>query len=187
MKLLTLKKSFPLKYSTYSKRSEKSLFFGYVSPLAPFFIYKLSLTLMLPLMSWKNIIKWEINWLFFALNSFHLSSSNGVPFIYYQCVLSAVGWGCCQSPSRCHWLKTVRQKKVAGDICFPERKKNPPHQCKRRRQRQTSAQSCGSHWLALCTKSNSNHFTHNTPTNPKGVHAASLLHSAAVATLQNLM
>lgn len=79
------------------------------------------------------------------------------------------------------------KKKVAGDICFPERKKNPPHQCERRRQRQTSAQSCGSHWLALCTKSNSNHFTHNTPTNPKGVHAASLLHSAAVATLQNLM
>lgn len=22
-----------------------------------------------------------------------------------------MGWGCCQSPSRCHWLRTVRQKK----------------------------------------------------------------------------
>lgn len=79
--------------------------------------------------------------------------------------LAAIGWGPCV-------------KKVAGDICFPEkREKNgrgdPPHQCERRRQRQTSAQSWGSHWLAVCTKSNSNHFTHNTPTNPKGVHAAS--------------
>ena len=56
----------------------------------------------------------------------HFSSSIGIPFIYYQCALSAVGWGCCQSPSRCHWLRTVRQKKkkkVAGDICFPEKKK----------------------------------------------------------------
>lgn len=25
--------------------------------------------------------------------------------------LRGVGWGCCQSPPRCHWLKTVRQKK----------------------------------------------------------------------------
>lgn len=78
---------------------------------------------MLPLMSWKNIIKWEINWLFFALNSFHLSSSNGVPFIYYQCALSAVGWGCCQSPSRCHWLKTVRQKKSSWRHLFPRKEK----------------------------------------------------------------
>lgn len=67
-----------------------------------------------------------------------------------------------------------KKKKVAGDICFPEKKSpHPPHRCERRRQRQTSAQSCGSHWLAVCTKSNSKHFTHNTPTNPKGVHAAS--------------
>lgn len=28
----------------------------------------------------------------------------------FECTLSAVGWGCCQSPSRCHWLRSVRQK-----------------------------------------------------------------------------
>lgn len=79
-------------------------------------------------------------------------------------------------------------KKSSWRHLFPRKeKKKPSPPVQRRRQRQTSAQSCGSHWLALCTKSNSNHFTHNTPTNPKGVHAASLLHSAAVATLQNLM
>lgn len=106
----------------------------------------------------------------------HFSSTTGIPFIYYQSTLSAVGWGCCQSPSRCHWLRTVRQKKSIWRHLFPikkEKNPHPPHRCERRRQRQTSAQSCGSHWLAVCTKSNSNHFTHNTPTNPKGVHAAS--------------
>lgn len=84
--------------------------------------------------------------------------------------LRGVGWGCCQSPPRCHWLKTVRQKKKSYLETFVSHKKkkspHPPHRCER--QRQTSDQS--SHWLALGTKSN---FTHNTAANPKGVHAAS--------------
>lgn len=114
----------------------------------------------------------------------HLSSSTGIQFIYYQCALLCGGMGCCQSPSRCHWLRTVRQKKSIWRHLFPIKKRrgggvegeknpHPPHRCERRRQRQTSAQSCGSHWLALCTKSNSKQCTRNTPTNPEGVHAAS--------------
>lgn len=80
------------------------------------------------------------------------------------------GMGCCHSPSRCHWLRTVRQKSSWRHL-FPREekkgKKNAPHQCETRRRRQTSAQSRGSHWLAVGTKSHSNHLTHNTPTNPK--------------------
>lgn len=49
------------------------------------------------------------------------SSSTGITFIIT--VLPAVGWGCCQSPACCHWLKNCASKKVAGDICFPEKKR----------------------------------------------------------------
>lgn len=52
----------------------------------------------------------------------HFSSSTGIAFIYYQCTLSAVGWGCCQSPSRCHWLRTVRQISSWRHL-FPRKKK----------------------------------------------------------------
>lgn len=76
------------------------------------------------------------------------------------------------------------KKKSSWRHLFPRKKKkkrkknpHPPHRCERRSRRQTSAQSCGSYWLAVCTKSKSNHFTHNTPTNPKGVHAASSITS----------
>lgn len=85
--------------------------------------------------------------------------------------LAAIGWGLCVKKK---YLETfVSHKKRRGGGVEGKKTPHPPHRCERRRQRQTSAQSCGSHWLALCTKSNSKQCTRNTPTNPEGVHAAS--------------
>lgn len=129
----------------------------------------ISLCLMLPLDN-KNETKKLLKWLFLGLNS-----TPRHPPVYRLLSMSSLRWGgdVVSRPVAAIGWRTVRQKKYSWRHLFPRKKKkrNSPHQCERRRQ--TSAQSCGSHWLAVCTKSNSNHFTHNTPTNPKGVHAAS--------------
>lgn len=83
-------------------------------------------------------------------------------------------------------------KKVAGDICSPgkkERKKDtlPTSVRDGEGDRPQRLRSCDSHWLALCTKSNSNHFTPNTATNPEGAHAASSISPPPVQILMKAL
>lgn len=67
----------------------------------------------LPLNTMKKEIKTSLNALFLCFKLL-FPSSTFTQFIYHQCSLSVVGWGCCQSPSCCHWLRSVRQKKKSS-------------------------------------------------------------------------
>lgn len=79
----------------------------------------ISLCLMFPLDNQNETKKW-LKWLFLGLNS-----SPSHPPVYRLLSMSSLRWGgdVVSRPVAAIGWRTARQKSIAGDICFPEKKR----------------------------------------------------------------